>query len=134
MCTFYKQARTICITIDQDSDEYELIPNYEEYPCDIRKNHGEKDFVKYNHLRWYYSDRIPDKDSLNFPRMKIEVRMSRSPQVQTLMNMDTQNFSMSSSNYHMESIIMLFLSIIFCIAAICIFTFKTEKFTNVTLE
>lgn len=88
------------------------------------------DYVMFYNMRWY-RDSDPGLEHYGFAdEMTIEVLLSKSPEVQTMYNFNVKNFAISSTNYRLEYIVFLILSlfsVIFCFT--CLIFTKSNMFT-----
>lgn len=103
--------------LDQDSESYELVPDYKNFKCDFLTH--EKDYVMWQRFRWYRSHPggaavpvEPTLKDLDINRLQLEFYLSHEPTVQTLFNMDVHMFDIHSSNYRLEAIVMFALALV----------------------
>lgn len=87
-------ASKICLIIDQDDLELKLLDGYKRFPCDNVKL--EADHVKWIPISWHLRDREPSIEEINTWNVELEVHMSKSPYVQTVLNMDYKHFDYQS--------------------------------------
>ena len=87
--------------LDQDSESYELVPDYKNFKCDFLTH--EKDYVMWQRFRWYRSHPggaavpvEPTLKDLDINRLQLEFYLSHEPTVQTLFNMDVHMFDIHS--------------------------------------
>jgi len=123
-CKYYMYARKICLNVDQDSEDFSLVEDYEKYKCDF--NSDEESFVHWEYFRWHLNNEEPTPKRIS--HTEIEVYMSKAPFVRTLTDMNVHNFDISTANYRLEAIIAFSLfGCLFC-TSLCIFVFKNRVF------
>ena len=120
----------ICFNIDQDSAEFDLVPEYERYKCDYLTY--EEGYVMWGYLRWHSLDSEPTISNIVDP--SVEVVMSKAPFTQTLNTMDVNNFDINSRNYRLEAIIMFALFLLCVISALFLFMYNDSFFQKLTEE
>lgn len=87
-------ASKVCLVINQDDPEFKLLEGYQHFPCDDAKM--EADNIKWIPIKWRSREREPSIDDISTWHVELEVLMSRSPYVQTVMELDYNHFDYQS--------------------------------------